>query len=949
MIVERLFIDNKQIPIENTLNPSLTKSIKDIQDISKTKADRTKTIKIPRSKEADAVFDHVWDFNISNPTFNPAVKIDCRYDVGGITLLNGYCQLTGITVINKEQFQYNIIIYGTTANFITKLKDIYMDEIDLSIWDHPFNADIQSFSWDTFVFFDGGLIPFEFGNGYVYIPIDYGMSSDLLNWYYKDMPCCFYVKTIVDAMFVDAGFTYTSAFFESDFWKRLIIPFSPEQYALTSDEIAERTFVANTPEFTSTGTDTSGNISKSGASALDTIIFTNEVSDAGGNYDETTGIYTALKAGAMKFTAVVDLQAIFTPDDLIQSLTQTSELFGFIRMVYTPTSTGIPVVVDSLQVVITVDQTGGIFTIGVRSSSEPASFPDSDYEQSPTWSTVGASANPVSRGVNPPNRYRLTWTNGNILPLDEVKVQFTGIYRESLSGTQTFFETAGGADIDGECQLKLVAGAFSNQMINNEMTETNILLISKLLPKNIKQSDFFTSLVKMFNLFVEPDPLNPLNLNIEPRDDYLGTTTKNIHEKIDRDSIEIKPIALQNFKELLYTYKKDSDYYNKKYEDRYGEVYGERRIESTNEFNQNTSKTEVIFSPTPSAAPPDSDFIIPTIVEITEDGTAKSLKHNIRILHYSGLRPTENVWTLQGDIVFSAPVSFTTYPFAGMWDDPFLPTLSLCFGNEREVFYDKSIDPIVQTNANLVNVYSLKQLLQITDTQSQLVEAMMDASYKDYDEFTFDLLYFFDESYWRLQSIDAFNPTVTKNTKGIFLKFIDTGDFTPDNVTLDDADDPVLPDLDPFGGEPTIDPSEKSAFLGGKAPLQPDGNAYYGKTVEVTGKDNYVNSTAKWIYIEGDGNNVFAGAENISLKNSNNNTIEAGVTNVTLLGTDGLYITESNVTFVNGVKATDHHSGKVEIAETETLDVLTEKQMTVWGTLDNDGIVNVDGELIIEP
>lgn len=952
MYSERLFVDNKQLPIENTLNPSLTKKIKNVQEVWKTQSDLSKTVSIPRSKEADEVFDLAWDHNVFDPTFDPAVKIDARYEVGGIELINGYCQLKSITVKDKDDFDYNVVLYGTAASFFNAIKNLYMNELDLADWNHPFTAEIQAFSWDSQVYFDGALEPFEFGKGYVYPIVDYGMTSDLTSWYYKNLPCCLYVKTIIDQMFKDVGFTYDSDFFDSDFFKRLIIPFSPEQYALTTEEIADRTFISNTPEFVSTGTNQSPNQSLTGFGPLETIKFTNEVSDDGGNYDPATGVYTATKAGAMKFTAVIDCDALFTPNDLVVPLTQTSELHGYFKIVFN--DGGGDVVVDSLLAMIQVDQESKtIFTVGARTSDSSPSYPSGDYRSFNTWSLFGDNSFPNEREVNPPNRYKLTWSDGNIQVGDTVRVVWQGWYRESADSSETYFQTAGGSNSGGTARLNLLSGAFYNSMVNNEMAEGNTLLIEKLLPKNVKQQDFFVSLVKMFNLFIEPDPLNPKNLKIEPRDDYLLTGPANIiniHEKVDRKSITIKPIALQNFKEMLYTYKSDKDYLNQKYESRWeGEIYGERTIDSLNEFNQKNMKTEVIFSPTPSSAPPDSDFVIPTIIEVTEDGTAKSLKHNMRILHYSGLRDTENVWSLQGDFVFDPAETYVQYPYAGMWDDPYDPTVSLCWGNEKEIFYDISVNPINQTTNNLVNAYHAKQMLQITDKGSQLVECDVDLEFSDYDLFKFNKLYFFDEAYWRLQTIKNFNPTVAKNTKCEFLKFIDAGDFDPGIIELDDADDGVDP-LFPGGEDtdPDIDISETKSVLGGKAPLQPDGNVMYSKTTDIKGKDNYVNSTAKWITIEGDGNKVFAGAMNITMMNSNNNTIESGITNVTLIGTDGLYITESDVTYINGELATDHHSGQTVIEPLEKLTVVEDKQMTIWGTLENDGVIEVDGELIIE-
>ncbi len=56
MAVERLYIENNYIPLTQGLNPSITKAITDVSEPEKRKATFTKTVSIPRSKEADKVF-----------------------------------------------------------------------------------------------------------------------------------------------------------------------------------------------------------------------------------------------------------------------------------------------------------------------------------------------------------------------------------------------------------------------------------------------------------------------------------------------------------------------------------------------------------------------------------------------------------------------------------------------------------------------------------------------------------------------------------------------------------------------------------------------------------------------------------------------------------------------------------------------------------------------------
>ena len=48
------------------------------------------------------------------------------------------------------------------------------------------------------------------------------------------------------------------------------------------------------------------------------------------------------------------------------------------------------------------------------------------------------------------------------------------------------------------------------------------------------------------------------------------------------------------------------------------------------------------------------------------------------------------------------------------------------------------------------------------------------------------------------------------------------------------------------------------------------------------------------------------------------------------------------------LNVTDHHSGVNCLLVGEELTILENRQMTIWGVMKNDGILNVDGQLIIE-
>jgi hypothetical protein len=78
MAVERLYINENYIPLSEGLNPSITKSVKDISEPDKAKATFSKSIIIPRSKEADKEFSFAFEINATNLQFNAAAKSACK-------------------------------------------------------------------------------------------------------------------------------------------------------------------------------------------------------------------------------------------------------------------------------------------------------------------------------------------------------------------------------------------------------------------------------------------------------------------------------------------------------------------------------------------------------------------------------------------------------------------------------------------------------------------------------------------------------------------------------------------------------------------------------------------------------------------------------------------------------------------------------------------------------
>ena len=909
MINEQLYINNISVPLNGAVGAALTKSIQDITEPNKRKTTFSKTITLPDSKTLREVFENFQEFNITTGTFNPLNKSNVRYIVGGELVLEGYLQLKKATRIDEEFFKFEVVLFGNLGNFFEEIKDAKLEDLDLSIYNHILNREVQSESWDSQIIKSGVFVPFNKGEGYVYALVDYGLSTDATTFPVAQIGTSIYARQYMVSIFEEAGWTWTSSFLDSDLFKSLIIPSSPETFALTSSELANRSFTANTPELTSTGTTTSGNIPNLTLSTRDVIINTVELSDAGGNYDPATGKYTAVNAGIYTFEATVHINATFTPSTGANVIC-ISDVNGYLMLHKTDVSEGVTVQVAASPFWITYDD-AGVYSSGARTTTVNATYPDNDYLEEKRWSAIPSvypsTPAAVPREKSVPDEYNVIVTGVALDVGDTIEFSWkAGMYSPpSTAASPVMFADSGGTLYSGTCTLDFPVGSFYAKADNTYTYVGNSLPINKVIPKNIKQVDFIMSFVKMFNLFIEADPDNDRNLIIEPRDDYYAQDVINIHEKIDRSKdFDTYPVTDLNALKYIYTYKPDKDYFNELYTSRYDRVYGDAEIDVTHDFGTNIDKTEIIFSPTPSVSLPFSDRVLPTIQQRDDAGLPVSTESNIRLLYYGGLKDCTDVWKHVGyygppSLGLVAVDNYTQYPYAGHFDDPYNPTLDINFSLVKEVFYYSSPEnPITVTNNNLFNAYHINMLRAYTDSDTRIVECYVNMNQVDWVEWDFTKLYWFgvggNYAYHRLYKVFDYNPSNAETTKVQFLKLADVELFSASTDVADGAPSGIIPD----GSGGSVDTGETAPSL--PSPIGADGTIGEGRSASTMGETNYIDPTAKNVEILGDNNEVRGGVNGVNIINGDNNIIDAGVRNATLINTDGVTVTADNQVWVGG-------------------------------------------------
>jgi hypothetical protein len=247
-------IEGYRLDVFEGFDFSFNYGIADIRNPEKRSTEYSKTIKCPATKNNDQLFGHIYDVNISNyynanttnisVNFNPNKKAEARVIADGVEVMAGVVQLRKI-VQKGHAYTYEVVFIGKLLNIFSKIGDKQLsgtDEngvrlLDLSEYNHYLTRANQSASWSATV-----------GEGYVYPLIDWGdrfIYTSAGNRIYEvsDLRPSVYVKTLVDKIFDFAGFSYTSSFFNTTTFKRLIVPVT-KKLNLPQNQVEPRKFKA---------------------------------------------------------------------------------------------------------------------------------------------------------------------------------------------------------------------------------------------------------------------------------------------------------------------------------------------------------------------------------------------------------------------------------------------------------------------------------------------------------------------------------------------------------------------------------------------------------------------------------------------------------------------------------------------------------------------------------
>jgi len=214
-------------------------------DIGELPSDFTRQISLPGTKVNNAFFEHVYDISIDSPfLFATNIKVPAYFDFDSVYVSQGYIQLNKVNLLaNKFIESYEVTIYGNLSSFARDVNTKYLYQLDsLTQFNHTSSFENISSSWSGQLFSGSIVYPLaEYGQQIFYTPTNEQFGIDDVNGALcvEDFKPAIRVKEVWDAIFEEAGYTYTSSFWEQawleDVYMILNNPRNSLKYALYDD------------------------------------------------------------------------------------------------------------------------------------------------------------------------------------------------------------------------------------------------------------------------------------------------------------------------------------------------------------------------------------------------------------------------------------------------------------------------------------------------------------------------------------------------------------------------------------------------------------------------------------------------------------------------------------------------------------------------------------------
>lgn len=217
--------------IDKDISAEFTYAVDDIRDFGSRNTSFSKTIVIPGSVTNNKLFGHVFEFGSSNfynsananvgYNYNASKSAKCVILVDKIQVFKGVLRLLEI-IVDNGGVEYECAVFGELGGFISAVGNHKLEDLNFSAYNHTWTVTAIEQSWDKLAV-NGNTN--TWGDGYFYPLIDYGkVSTNKIDFDVKTIRPALFVREYLKKIIEGSGYTWTCAMFDTDWFKRLIIP-----------------------------------------------------------------------------------------------------------------------------------------------------------------------------------------------------------------------------------------------------------------------------------------------------------------------------------------------------------------------------------------------------------------------------------------------------------------------------------------------------------------------------------------------------------------------------------------------------------------------------------------------------------------------------------------------------------------------------------------------------
>ena len=792
-MIGNLQINGVNLEINSSLFVPLNYAIADAREPQKRKRNTSQVISLPGTKINKDFFFSAWNLGQSDErgdgvgfNYDPTLRYPAIYTQNGQTIFKGAATLEGVQV-DKDQFTFNVVLYSQVIDVFQGLGDLSLEQLDWSAYDQTLSIANIKASWSAAV-----------GSGVWWPLIDFGFTSNLLEYKTNELFPYVYVKEVFEKAFAISNVTIESTFFDSANFKNLVIGYGGgKKLGISPAEISRRR--------SSHGADGQWN-NDIGLTRIDTftsrayyevnetlkiqdnlIVTTNLIDDPIPQYNPTTGFVTIENTGNYN----IELSGNFILD-----------------IIEGPGAVG-----------------GGFFLTGVCAVRVFVVLNGAIIDQ---YVESVVQPFPVNTNINFSISQGVFLTAGDVVRFEINLLNLGGFEYRLLSPTDVPPDFV---EVNLDLNNSLLFNITSTQA---ELVDGDTVIISSKLP-SLKVSDILDGFIKAFNLYVsEPDERNVVN--IEPLTTFYNDTADavNMSDKLDYS----KPINIQaasgiEGKRYVYKFAEDLDYYKKLYFEQYGEHYGDYVYNVPSTFKKGDRVYKLPFAQSVPVQIAGTEVIIPRIISFDPvNQVSEPYKGKARVFYNQGEKTlVSDTWTLVNSAsMVGAPQ--TTYPRAHHLNDLTAPTFDFNFGVPRIVYYTAT----AYTTFNLFTGYYDQFIRELTGRDSKFLQAYFKLNENDLQGEFLRNLWNIKGTIFRINTIKEYDGNGAATTWAELVR-INKGN-TPATYT---QTDPQVTDTKSFQFPDTIIDKGLANTIGLKS-----------QNVQVIGDSNTVNDNLKNVVVWGD-------------------------------------------------------------------------------------------------